>query len=171
MIRSEFFECRAYAAPPYINASALTKHSLLHFCTLVSNDPHHFFPFFLEGNERLERILFRVRQIMGMINIVERLTRVLWLIFRQVIHCQYGAGVRDTLEEIILKERAGVRQITFALDRMIAIPILAVGDLGLLVAKPINILAQGSPDGVRAWRRLVPDDQVCIHDEAFAQDV
>ena len=67
--------------PRYINASALTEHSLLHFFPLLSNNSHHLFPFFLECNERLERILFRVRQIMGMINIVECLTRVLWLIF------------------------------------------------------------------------------------------
>src|SRR5687767_9378481 len=112
-----------------------------------------------------------MRQIMGMINIVERLTRVLWLIFRQVIHCQYGAGVRDALQEIILKERAGVRQIAFAIDRMIAISILAVGDLGLLITKAINVLTQRAPDRVRARRWLMPDNQVCIHDEAFAQDV
>src|SRR5918995_3592283 len=111
----------------------LTKYSLLHFFALLSNNPHHPFPFFLEFNERPKRILFRMCQIMSMINIVERLTRVLGLILRQVIHCQYGAGMGHALEEIILKERAGVRQITFAIDRIIAISILAVGDLGLLI--------------------------------------
>jgi len=157
--------------PRYINASALTKYSLLHFFPLLSNNFHHLFPFFLEGNERLEWILFRVRQVIGMINIVECLARILRFILCQVIHCQYGAGVRDALEEIILKERAGVRQITFAIDRMIAISIPAVGDLGLLITKTVDVLAQRASGGVRPRRRLMFNDQVSIHDEAFTQDV
>src|SRR5690349_22803555 len=108
---------------------------------------------------------------MSVIDIVERLAGIFRLILCQVITCQNRTGVGYTLEKIILKECAWVRQVTFTLNCMITIPIPAVGDLRLLIAKTIDILTQRSPGGIGTRRRIVLDDQVRIQDEALAENM
>src|SRR5215510_10866215 len=106
-----------------------------------------------------------------MVDIVERLAGIRWFILRQVIIRQNRTGMGHALQEIILKERSGVRQVALALNSMISIAIFAIRDLGLLVTKTINVLAQGPPGGVRAGWRIVLDDEFLVKDEAFTEDV
>src|SRR5262245_57771369 len=106
-----------------------------------------------------------------MVDIIQRLMRILGLILRQVIIGQNRTGMGHTLEKIIMKERGGIRQITLTLDGMITISIFAVRDLGLLIEKTIDVLTQRLPGWVWARRRIMFDDQFGVHDEALAEDV
>ena len=91
-----------------------------------------------------------------MVDIIERLAGILRLVLRQIITRQNRTGMGHSLEKIILKERARIRQIALTMDSMITISILAVGDLGLLIAKTIDVLPQGLP----GWHRGAAADHV-----------
>src|SRR4030095_5725579 len=142
-----------------------------HFCPFLTNNSHHLFPLFLECYERLERVFLWLRQIMSMVDSVERLAGILRLILRQVVICQNCTGIGHALQEIILKERSRIGQIALSMDSMITIPVLAVGDLSLLITKTINVLAQRLPGRVRTWWRIVLDEQFRVQDEALTENM